>query len=144
LNHRVERNSTVAVHALDALTDDEVGLDVVCLHSFDDERSGRPLLFFQCASGADWSGKLHTPVLNIWDKLIDFGNLPQKGFSLPFALLEEKFLHVLPIVQGILLDRYRLLRGASVQGHSWPTDELNDDLIAWLEPRVDALPTAES
>jgi len=41
-------------------------------------------------------------------------------------------------VEGLLLDRYRLL-GASQFNKHWISDEIEDRIIAWLEPRIEKL-----
>lgn len=121
----------------------EAGLDVVCSRPFGDNRAGRPLYFVQCASGANWNDKLHTPVLSVWDKLIDFANKPQKAFALPFALLEAPFRHTALRVEGMILDRYRLLRASATGNVGWPSKALVRDLVLWLAPRVKVLPTLD-
>ena len=64
----------------------DAGLDMVCERPFGDARGGRPLFFFQCASGADWTEKRRTPDLRLWTKLLDFSNEPQRGFARAYQL----------------------------------------------------------
>ena len=67
------------------------GLDVVCHLPFADRWSGRPLLYVQCASGENWRDKRCTPNLAMWDKLLDLATRPNRGISMPFALLADDF-----------------------------------------------------
>ena len=118
----------------------EEGLDVVCSDPFNDGWGGRPLFFFQCASGANWIDKLHTPHLGTWQKVIDFTTNPQRGFSIPFALLEHKFRKSALRVNGMFLDRFRLL-SPSVEGDiGWTSKPLAQDILRWMRPRVKKLP----
>lgn len=118
------------------------GLDVVCYDPFPDARGGRPVFFFQCASGADWTTKSHTPDPDTWARLISFTTIPQRGFAIPFALDGDEFRRRAGRVRGILLDRYRLLAPGRETGQKWWRDNLTGRLIKWLEPRVKLLPSA--
>jgi len=118
----------------------EEALDVVCSRPFVDGWGGRPLYFFQCASGANWDTKLTTPDVDVWGKIISFSNVPKRGFSMPFALLEDDFRRSAGRVNGILLDRFRL-QSPSIEGDTdWVSDELSADILAWMKPRVEKLP----
>ena len=115
------------------------GLDVVCHRDFPDGRGAHVAYLVQCASGGNWEAKLHTPIIDLWAKLIDFPVLPRRGFSVPFGLAPADFQRNSTIVQGIFLDRHRLLcpgRGA----RDWIPDDLAERLLAWLLPRVTKLP----
>lgn len=122
----------------------EAGLDLVCLHPLCDDRAGRPAFFFQCASGGNWKDKLRTPSLELWRKLIQFTatGLPTKAFSTPFAFLDEEFRRNCNLVDGLLMDRYRLL-AASNHDPNWLSAKLKADISKWSEPRVKKLPPAE-
>jgi len=113
----------------------ESGLDLVWHRRFPDGRGGFPVYLAQCASGADWPEKLHTPDLAEWKKLIDWQGLPAKAFALPFALLDGEFRRRSNKVQGLLLDRYRIL-SPSADGRHWLSRELSERLKSWLDPRV--------
>ncbi len=117
----------------------EKGLDIVCHLPFRDERGGKPVYLMQCASGKDWTEKLHTPVISTWQGLINFSSSPQRAFAMPFALEDTEFYRRCKEVDGMLLDRYRLL-SASASGADWASVALKTDIIAWLTPRLSALP----
>src|SRR5207245_2417216 len=58
----------------------EEGLDLVAHLPFIDKRVGRAFYLIQCASGDNWTKKLHTPDLEVWTKLIVFVTSPRRGF----------------------------------------------------------------
>lgn len=121
----------------------DAGLDLVCYKPFVDGRGGKPIYLIQCASGIKWERKLDTPRIQIWNKLIDFSNVPQKGFAMPFSLEDEAFRFNCNIVEGMFLDRYRLL-SAGHTGHDWVPNELKGRLVDWLLPRIAVLPSINS
>ncbi len=121
----------------------DAGLDLICDQLFSDDRGGRPLYFFQCASGRQWKDKTNTPDLQLWAKLIDFSNSPLRGFSLPYVLSERReFRRVANSINGILIDRLRLIAPLAGDSNQVPS-ELESDLKNWLTPRIEAL-TSES
>lgn len=116
----------------------DAGLDLVCDRPFADERGGRPLFFVQCASGADWGQKVYTPDLRLWGQLIDFSNSPIRGFALPYALGDDDFRRTVSRVNGMVLDRLRLV-AVSEEADDWLTAELESELVGWVRSRVDDL-----
>jgi hypothetical protein len=58
---------------------------------------------------------------------------------MPFALSESEMRHSSVAVEGLLLDRHRLLEPGADQ-QNWVTPNLRHRLIDWLQPRVAALP----
>ena len=122
-------------------TANEAGLDIVVYRPFADRRVGFPVYMLQCASGADWHRKLHTPDLNVWGKIVDFAARPKKAFAMPYALSEEDFRHATNRVNGVFLDRHRLLEPGR-QARDWTSQELARDLTAWTEPRLARLSAA--
>ena len=96
----------------------------------------------QCASGKHWIDKLHEPDLDVWTKIVLFAAKPRKAFAIPFALLEEEFMRRCNQVDGMLLDRYRLL-GAGRYNTEWVPDCLKDEIIDWITPRLKTLPCYE-
>jgi hypothetical protein len=118
----------------------EAGLDLLCFRAFEDGRSGYPTLLFQCASGLDWKDKLRTPDLQIWTKIIEFPAQPQKAFATPFALEPKGFDRSCNVVNGLLLDRHRLLT-PGVRAVAWLSQGLRQDLVGWTGPRIQTLPT---
>lgn len=119
----------------------EAGLDLLCYRPFQDGRVGVPVYLLQCASGRDWEGKLHTPRLEIWRKIVEFAALPRKAFATPFSLMDGDFVINCGLVDGLLLDRYRLLSAGAVNGN-WLSADVAARIVAWIEPRIAALPMA--
>ena len=117
----------------------EAGLDLLCFRPFPDGRVGVPVYLFQCASGADWKSKLKTPDLRIWKKVITFASDPKRAFSMPFALEDDEFVYHCNIVDGLLMDRHRLLAPGQNK-EKWLSNELAERLVKWIEPRVATLP----
>lgn len=117
----------------------DAGLDVLFYRSFGDKRVGIPVFMVQCASGGNWREKLRTPDLVLWRHLVDFAAMPTRAFATPFALPIDEFHQHCAAVNGLMLDRYRLLSaGASV--NPWVSEELKTRINNWATPRVDALP----
>lgn len=114
----------------------EAGLDLVWHLPFVDGRSGAPVYLAQCASGLNWSDKITEPNLADWLKIIDFAAVPNKAFSLPFALNDRELRRQSNRGQGLLLDRYRLLANGPPES-DWVPGELQSEIVAWLEPRID-------
>jgi hypothetical protein len=118
--------------------ENDAGLDLLCYRPFTDNRVGIPVYLMQCASGKNWEEKLHEPKLEIWKHLIDFACYPKKAFSTPFAIEDTKFLRVCALVDGLLMDRYRIL-GASGNNTNWVSATLARKLVKWIKPRVKVL-----
>ncbi len=116
------------------------GLDVVAHLPFPDALSGRPLLYVQCASGENWKDKRSTPVLDLWDKLLDLATRPRRGISIPFALLADDFRRAANYdLLSLLLDRHRL-SGPALSGKKvWLSPSLTRDLNSWTASRLPAL-----
>jgi len=117
----------------------EAGLDVVFFRAFIDGRCGFPIYLVQCAAGADWDTKLHTPVLGVWRKLIDFAAPPHKAFALPHSLGAEELRQVTVKVEGMVFDRYRL--HDTSRPSNWCSQRLAMDLVAFLKPIITKLPS---
>ncbi len=120
----------------------DAGLDLLCYRPFPDSRVGIPVYLVQCASGGNWEEKLHMPELKVWTKVIQFAATPRKAFATPFAFLDDVFANACNIVDGMLLDRCRLL-AACRHCENWVSPSLRDRIIAWTEPRVAALPRGD-
>lgn len=117
----------------------EAGLDLLCYLPFIDGRVGKPVFLMQCASGINWDGKLHTPNLNLWRNIVISASEPKKAFSLAYALSDKDFTVNCTLVNGLLLDRYRLL-SAGQTTRDWVLPELKQRIINWIEPRLSSLP----
>jgi hypothetical protein len=121
----------------------EAGLDLLCYRPFSDNRVGVPLYLLQCASGLNWKSKLKAPDINDWSKYIMFAATPRKAFATPFAFLDPQFIRYCGSVDGLLLDRYRLLAAVNHKA-KWISAGLRKRIIAWAKPRVKALSRFES
>lgn len=119
----------------------EAGLDLLCFKPFPDNRAGLPIMLFQCASGKDWKSKLHQPELRVWTKIVSFTIDPQKALAMPFALDPDEFRNHANVVNGLLLDRDRLLVPGQAN-REWISNDLRDRMRAWVEPRIETLPLA--
>lgn len=117
----------------------EAGLDLLCYRPFRDGRVGVPVFLMQCGSGGNWDDKLTTPNLRLWGRIVDFVVEPKKAFAMPYALLDDDFIKSCNLVNGLFLDRYRLLSAGFTQS-DWISAQLKADIVKWLEPRVAALP----
>ena len=118
----------------------DLGLDLVCHRPFLDERLGQPVFLIQCASGHNWDTKLHTPDQNVWDTIINWPSKPKKGFSTPYSLSTDLFNQSCLRVNGLLLDRYRLL-SAGHRNADWISGPLRDRIVDWVSPRATAVAT---
>ncbi len=117
----------------------EYGLDIVCHQPFRDGRGGKPVYLLQCASGDDWKDKLQTPDIETWKKFITFSSSPQRAFAMPFTLEDTEFYRSCSEINGMLLDRYRLL-SAGASGNNWISSSLKTEIVQWISTRLDALP----
>ena len=92
---------------------------------FLDNRSGFPVYLMQCASGQNWKEKVSEPNIDWWQQLIKFVVRPKKAFAIPFALSDDDFRRQCVRVQGLFLDRYRLLTAARYH-EKWVSSSLKD------------------
>ena len=120
----------------------EAGVDLLFYRPFPDNRVGIPVYLMQCASGRDWIDKLKTPDITDWRKYIQFAARPNKAFATPFALLDDAFRRYCGKVDGMLLDRTRLLAATSIDVN-WVSKKLKRRLIKWLRPRISKLPRTD-
>lgn len=121
----------------------EIGLDVLAYLPYSDSHAALPVLMVQCASGADWIRKRHTPDMLKWEKIVNFSSRPIKGFVMPYAFAEQReFRKESVSVGGVFIDRYRLL-AAGGGGICWTSSSLSADLTSFISPRVIDLPAAE-
>jgi hypothetical protein len=120
----------------------DCGLDLMAWYGFGDARTGRPICLVQCASGANWDQKLHTPNLQTWKKLIDFATEPRRGMTIPFALDDDTLRRRANTdLLMFILDRHRLLVPARYDQNAFPSVGLRDELVAWTRGRLDSLQT---
>ncbi len=117
----------------------DAGLDILCYRSFEDSRGGIPIFLVQCASGKNWERKLSTPDLNVWGNLVQFSSRPKRAFASPFHIVEEEFSMHAGRVQGLVLDRYRLLEPLRT-GERFLSRAYSARINRWCRPRVRGLP----
>lgn len=120
----------------------EAGLDIVCYRPFADSRPGLLAIFAQCASGKHHEHKLGTPNMKEWGKIISFtASVPQRSFITPYVFTDDEFKRKSNKVDGLLLDRIRLL-SAGNDGAEWLPENLKENLRAWVSPRIAKLERA--
>jgi hypothetical protein len=119
----------------------DAGLDLVAWRSFPDRWGGRPVVLVQCASGENWTEKLHTPNIDTWRKLIDFSTKPLRALTMPFAPEEDEFrIRANTDLVVLLMDRHRLLYPSRDNATGFPSSDLAKALVEWTTERVDAFP----
>lgn len=126
------------VDTWDAPSAKELGLDILCYRAFPDKRRGIPIYMVQCASGDDWDLKIKDSIIARWCDIIHFKSQPLDAFATPFSFLDKEFNKCAKSVQGLFLERLRLI-GASRYKAEWVSDSLKERLIAWCEPRIEEL-----
>ncbi len=117
----------------------EAGLDLLSWRPFADGNVGVPVYLWQCASGTDWKDKRKTPDIAVWSRIISFAVEPKRAMAMPFALSEVDMRQHSVVIEGLLLDRHRLLE-PGLNKQAWISPKLQDKLIDWLWPRVAQLP----
>ena len=86
---------------------------------------------------------MHTPRLELWSHVIDFASRPKKAFATPFAMTDDIFIQKCSLVDGMFIDRYRILSGCGNR-EDWLSRKLNKNLINWVRPKIRTLPRRES
>ncbi len=117
----------------------EAGLDILCYRPYHDDRGSLPVFLMQCSSGRDFEDKLQTPDLKVWGRIVEFTSNPRRAFATPRSFSEHDFSMHANTVDGLFLDRYRLL-AASLHNPRWMSNDLKQRIVRWLRPRVKALP----
>jgi len=117
----------------------DAGLDIICFKQFGDEKEAIPIYMIQCASGDNWTSKLHEPNLNLWAKVLDYPINPSKAIAIPFSLEAIDLRRHSILVEGPLFDRNRILSASKIK-RNWVSGELKRELKQWLKPRVKNLP----
>jgi hypothetical protein len=121
----------------------EAGLDLLFYRPFPDGRVGIPVYLCQCASGEGWERKLKAPDLRVWCKIIPFASDPKKAFAMPFTVSDSEFVRHSNSVDGLLLDRQRLLL-PGLNNRNWVSADLSEGLINWTRPRTRTLPVIDN
>lgn len=122
--------------------DNDGGLDLVCYRPFQDEREAVPVYLLQCASGKNWRDKVETPNAHSWYKYLNAAVEPSTGIVAPFVVEDWELRRGALNGQAIVIDRIRLINAANAGAIKFAAD-LHEELMAWLTPRVEALPTAD-
>ena len=117
----------------------DMGLDLLFYRPFPDNRAGFPVYLMQCASGQNWTEKVYQPSIDFWQRLVNFVVRPQKAFAIPFALSDDDFRKQCVLIQGLFLDRCRLLAAARFR-EQWESSSLKNRIIRWAMPRINQLP----
>ena len=124
----------------------EAGLDLLCFRPMPDRKPGIPIYLVQCASGVPsnplWEHKLKTPDVGLWCKLVDFAVSPRRAFATPFAFHDDDFVRYCRAVEGMFLDRFRILAPAR-ERDTWLSQAITRRLIRWTRPRIRQLPSAD-
>lgn len=116
------------------------GLDLICFRAFPDMHECVPWYTIQCASGANWTEKLHEPSTNKWKTYLDSSFEPTRALTIPFVVDRQSKKQRSLDICGPLFDRNRLLSVG--QGVANWMDDLKPELIAWCEPRIALLKDA--
>jgi hypothetical protein len=117
----------------------EAGLDILCYRPYHDDRGSLPVYLMQCSSGRDFEEKLQTPDLKKWGRIVEFTSTPRRAFATPRSFSEHDFSMHANSVDGLFLDRYRLM-AASLHDRHWMSDDLKRRIVRWLRPRLRTLP----
>ncbi len=122
----------------------EQGLDILCYRRFEDSLGNFPAFFVQCASGRNFTGKLHDPDMAVWNDLVEIlpASLPRKAFASPFIFPKKEFEQNAIKSKGLFLDRSRLL-SAAFHKADWIKPEVAERIHKWASPYVKGLPWAE-
>lgn len=121
--------------------DKDGGLDLVCYRDFGDGREAMPVYFLQCASGKNWRNKIDTPNAELWYKCLNAAVRPSTGIVAPFVIDDRELRRAALMGQVVVFDRIRTMSAAKefeiVMEH-----DLCEQVIEWMEPRVQDLPRA--
>lgn len=116
-------------------TDRDLGLDVVGWKDFADGRTGKVLVYMQCATGENWQhkrGDLDLAAGGIWNQTIAWTTPPLKALAIPYVVPPGDDWQ--RATTGILfMDRLRIssvlpARTVSIEGIDW---------LKWFKDRVD-------
>ena len=118
------------------------GLDLVCYRAFSDEREAIPVFFLQCASGKNWREKIHTPSAVKWAKWLNSAVHPSTGIVAPFVIDDIHLRSSALDGQIVVFDRIRAVSVLNEEHEEVLGDELMQEVVDWMTPRVAALPRA--
>ncbi len=130
---QINTNDSIPPHAKDA------GLDIVCCRNFSDSKEAFPVILLQCASGKNWSEKIHTPSSALWKQLLNLAVEPSTGIVVPFIIDEDKMRQTSLEGQTVIFDRLRILSSVAEMKFELP-NKLAKRLVQWMEPKIENLP----
>lgn len=121
--------------------DKDGGLDLVCYRDFGDGREAMPVFFLQCASGKNWRDKVNTPNADLWYKCLNAAVRPSTGIVAPFVIADWELRRAALMGQVVVFDRIRAMSAANEFEIAIGCD-LYEEVLEWMEPRVQDLPRA--
>jgi len=135
-----ERLGEEAGNESPSAADKDGGVDVMCYLAFRDRRGDNPAIFFQCATGRNWTDKRSVSTINLWTNWISFKapHLLSRGFAIPFLLSDDAFRQTQMRVDGLVLDRIRLF-AQTLPESEWLPRDLKIELQRWVSKRRDSL-----
>lgn len=115
------------------------GVDFLAIWAGRDDRSARPALWGQVASGQNWDTKLTEPNFDLWKDAIRVLPAPSRAFAVPFAFDKFTFKKAAIRSTGWILDRERIASAFEVP----PEAKLAESILDWLNKQVGRLPRVE-
>lgn len=114
------------------------GVDFLAVWKGIDDRSARPAIWGQCASGADWLDKLQEPNFNRWQDAIRVLPDPVRAITIPFSLDQYTFTEAAIAGRGWIVDRLRIASGLDGTLEA----RLQAQIEAWIIKQMAKLPLA--
>ena len=123
-------------------TDKDLGLDVVGWKDFNDSKTSKILVYMQCATGDDWTGKrgdLDIATAGTWDGIVEWTTPPVKAMAIPYIVPPgDRWRRA---ATGLLLmDRLRIVANLPAQALSIA----GIDWSSWFRNRLDSVSKSES
>ena len=130
--------SDVNIENWDSKNAKDYGLDILAYTDLNDNRCGLPYYMMQCASGNNWKEKLKTPDLAVWKDILIPGHFALRAFAMPFCIKDDVFYRSSIKVEGLFLDRTRILKATEKKEH-WLSSNLQDAIKKWIDQRIDKI-----
>lgn len=108
-------------------------VDIIAWKDLDD-RSGKTVVFAQCASGKNWREKTREICFSVWRDYVEFPFEPAKAFAFPY-IDNSNWRRTLQESEGFVLDRLRLselILDSDISG-------LRTEISKWIEDKVKLL-----
>jgi hypothetical protein len=112
------------------------GLDFIAVWSGADQRSARPALWGQCASGLKWQDKFQEPNFALWSDAIRVLPRAVRAFAVPFSLDDHTFTDAAVKGEAWVLDRLRIASAVHHPG----IEKLSGTLREWVWRQLARLP----